>query len=116
MRSTLTSITAAALLATSAGPVAARLDGPLTSTAANHQATVASVHGRQYRHLGGDVVAVATPNEFSPAPIVRVATPPAADSGFAWADAGIGAGLAAALLLSAAAASAIRRHRMTPTV
>ena len=40
-------------------------------------------------------------NEFSPAPIVRVATPPAADSGFAWADAGIGAGLAAALLLSA---------------
>ena len=116
MRSALTTITAAALLATSAGPAAARLDAPLSASHATPHATATGVQGRQYRHLGGDVVAVATPNEFSAAPIVRVATPPAADSGFAWADAGIGAGLAAALLLSAAAASAIRRQRMTPTV
>jgi hypothetical protein len=33
-----------------------------------------------------------------------------ADSGFGWADAGIGAGLATALLLSAAGASALRRQ------
>jgi hypothetical protein len=32
------------------------------------------------------------------------------DGGFDWADAGIGAGLATALLLSAAGASAIRRQ------
>jgi hypothetical protein len=116
MRSTLTTITAAALLATSAGPAAARLDAPLSASHAAHHATATGVQGRQFRYLGRDLVAVASPSERAPAPIVRVATPPAADSGFAWADAGIGAGLAAALLLSAAAASAIRRHRMTPTV
>jgi hypothetical protein len=116
MHSTITTITTVALLATSAGPAAARLDAPLNTTPVAHTAKAPGIQGRQYRHLGGDVVAVATPNESSRAPIVRVATPPTADSGFAWTDAGIGAGLAAALLLSAAAASAIRRHRMTPTV
>jgi hypothetical protein len=116
MHSTITTITTIAALAAGAGPVAARLDAPLSSPAANHQTAAAGVNGRQYRHLGGDVVAVAKPNAFSRAPIVRVATPPAADNGFSWGDAGIGAGLAAALLLSAAAASAIRRQHMTPTL
>jgi hypothetical protein len=116
MHSTLTTITTIAVLAAGAGPAAARLDAPLSASHAAHHATATGVQGRQFRYLGRDLVAVAAPSERAPAPIVRVAKPPAADGGFEWADAGIGAGLAAALLLSAAAASAIRRQRMTPTV
>jgi len=44
---------------------------------------------------------------------VRVARAPLADGGFDWADAGIGAGLSAALLLGAAGVAAIRRPPMT---
>ena len=42
-----------------------------------------------------------------------VSTPPSADSGFDWAAAAIGAGLAAALLLTAAGLAAVRRQHPT---
>jgi hypothetical protein len=45
-----------------------------------------------------------------PAPATAVHVTRLTDGGFDWADAGIGAGLAAALLLSAAGASALRRQ------
>jgi hypothetical protein len=48
-----------------------------------------------------------------PDPIVRVTRAPLADGGFDWADAGIGAGLTAALLLGAARVAAIRRPPTT---
>jgi hypothetical protein len=66
-----------------------------------------------YRHLGGDRPTVAAPAQPVPDPIVRVTRAPLADGGFDWADAGIGAGLTAALLLGAARVAAIRRPPTT---
>src|SRR5689334_22683587 len=105
MRSTLTSITAAALLAAGAAPAAARLDGPINASPVAHHVNATSIQGRQFRHLGGDVAIVA---KVTRAPAVVVSTP-SADGGFDWAAAGIGAGLAAALLLAGAGVAAVRR-------
>jgi hypothetical protein len=44
---------------------------------------------------------------------VSITRQPLIDGGFQWADAGIGAGLALVLLVSAAGVSAVRRHPPT---
>jgi hypothetical protein len=101
MRSTLITIFTVALLAAGAGSAAARPDMSSNRIdAANHAASMRALA----RH--DQVEAVASPP--APAPIVRVA--PVTDGGFNWIDAGIGAGLAAALMLVAAGVSAGRRH------
>ena len=110
MRATLTAISAVALLAATAGPAAARpADMPLRQGPAPlHRAVVVPSRGVQHRYLGSDATAVPAPAQT--APTVRVTT---ADNGVNWADIGIGAGLACALLLSAAGVSAARRHPTT---
>jgi hypothetical protein len=110
MRSALTSLTLVALFAAMAGSAAARpVDQPFVPRATPaHHAAVAPGLGAQHRIIGSDATNASAPVE-SPAPVVRV-TAPAADGGIDWAGVGIGAGLAAALLLSAAAMSAMRRH------
>ena len=113
MRATLTTICAAALLAAGAGSAAARpADMPVHRSDAARHAQALRTQSVNYHHLGGDRPTVASPAQPAPAPIVRVIR--AADGGFDWADAGIGAGLSAALLLSAAGVSALRRqHALT---
>ena len=125
MRTTLTALSVAALLAAGAGSAAARpadvpiprSDAPLPaqtevptarSDAAQHAQSIRSL-GLQNRHLAS----VATSTKPAPAPIVHVTR---VDDGFDWADAGIGAGVATALLLlSAAGVAAVRRQpRMRP--
>jgi hypothetical protein len=120
MRITLTAISVAALLAAGAGSAAARpADVPIapSDAAPKAQADVptarsdAALHaqamrsqGLHYRHLTG----VASSTKPAPGPTVRVTR---VDDGFDWADAGIGAGVATALLLvSAAGVAAIRRQ------
>ena len=110
MRSALTSITVVAVLAAGAGPAAARLDGPINVGPVAHHVKATAIQGRQFRHLGGDI---AIPAKVTQAPAVLVTTPPSADSGFDWAAAAIGAGLAAALLLTAAGVTAARRQHPT---
>jgi hypothetical protein len=110
MRFALSSITVVALLAAAAGPAAARLDGPINVSPVTHHVKAAGIQGRQFRHLGGDVAIAA---KVTRAPAVVVATPAVTDNGFDWADAGIGAGLAAALLLTAAGLAAVRRQHPT---
>jgi len=107
MRATLTSISVVALLAGSAGSAAARPAMPIARTDAALHAQAMRSQGLHYAQLRRDVSTVVSPSE--PAP-VRVVRAPLVDGGFEWADAGIGAGLAAALLLSAAGVSAVRRH------
>ena len=59
------------------------------------------------------LAAVAASRELERAPIVHVTR--VADGGFDWTDAGIGAGLTAALLLSAAGVSSLRRQHALAT-
>jgi hypothetical protein len=114
MRATLTTVSAVALLAAGAGSAAARpADKPLHLSDAARHAQAIRTQPVNYRHLGGDRPTVASPAQPAPAPIVRVTRAPLADGGFDWADAGIGAGLAAALLLGAAGVSGIRRPPST---
>jgi hypothetical protein len=120
MRTALTAISVAALLAAGAGSAAARpADVPITPSVTAPQAqadiptarTDAAQHaqamrsqGLHYRHVTG----VASSTKPAPAPTVRVTR---VDDAFDWADAGIGAGVATALLLlSAAGVAAIRRQ------
>jgi hypothetical protein len=119
MRTTLTAISVAALLAAGAGSAAARpADVPIAPSVTAPQAqaeiptarTDAALHaqamrsaGLHYRHLTG----VASSSKPAAAPTVRVTR---VDDAFDWADAGIGAGVATALLLSAAGVAAIRRQ------
>jgi hypothetical protein len=120
MRSTLTTISVAALLAVGAGSAAAHpadMPNPGGVTAPQAQADIptartdAALHaqamrsqGLRYRHLTG----VASSTKPAAAPTVRVTR---VDDAFDWADAGIGAGVATALLLvSAAGFVAIRRQ------
>jgi hypothetical protein len=136
MRATLTTISAVALLAAGAGPAAARTDLPtargdatlhaqavheqrlqrrLTTVARPDNPTArsgAALHAQAVREqrLQRRLTTAASAGEAAPAPIVRVIRAPVTDGGFDWADAGIGAGLAAALLLSAAGVSAVRRQ------
>jgi hypothetical protein len=110
MCATLTTVSAVALLAAGAGSAAARPADMLLhrSDAARHVQAIGT-QPVNYRHLGGDRPTVASPTQRAPAPIVRVTRAPLADGGFDWADAAIGAGLTAALLLGAAGVAAIRR-------
>jgi hypothetical protein len=120
MRTTLTAMSVAALLAAGAGSAAARpADVPIAPSVTAPQAqadvpaarTDAALHaqamrsqGLHYRHLTG----VASSTKPAPGPTVRVTR---VDDAFDWADAGIGAGVATALLLvSAAGFVAIRRQ------
>jgi len=120
MRPTLTAISVAALLAAGAGSAAARpadvpiprsdaplpaqTDVPTARTDAAQHAQAMRSQGLHDRHL----TSVASSTKPAPAPTVRVTR---VDDGFDWADAGIGAGVATALLLlSAAGVAAIRRQ------
>jgi hypothetical protein len=108
MRATLITISVLALLAVGAGPASAR-PGPSTGAgdAANHAQSMRAL-GHHYQRL-----AAAAPAESAPASVVRVTR--VADGGFDWADAAIGAGLAAALLLTAGGVSTVRRqHTLAP--
>ena len=109
MRATLITISVVALLAVSAGPASAR-PNPVTGAgdAALHAQTM-RILGRHYQHLA----ALDASRAPAPAPIVHVTR--VADGGFDWADAGIGAGLAAALLLAAAGVSTLRRQHSPAT-
>jgi hypothetical protein len=112
MRSTLTTITVVAALAASAGTAAARpADLPIGSSTPRHSVATPTP-GQQHRYLGSYLQAVPSSPEPGPAPVVRVAATPSTDAGIDWADIGIGAGLAAALLLAAAGVSASRRPSM----
>ena len=112
MRSTLTTISVVALLATGASSAAARpADVPVRQgRATTHQPAPVTVHtvGQQHRYLGSDARLV--PSALDSTPTVHVATTRIADGGVNWADVAIGAGLAAALLLSAAGLWAARRE------
>jgi hypothetical protein len=104
MRFTLTTSLVAVLLAAGAGSAAARPEPLRYREAADHAAAMQSL--AIHRHeLNGNVAA--------PAPVVRKANPPEAGNGIDWADVGIGSGLAAAVLLSAAGVSSLRRHPNT---
>jgi hypothetical protein len=120
MRTTVITISVAALLAAGAGSAAAHpadMPSPGSDAALQAQADVptartdAALHaqamrsqGPHYRH----VTSVASTTKPAPDPTVRVTR---VDDGFDWADAGIGAGVATALLLlSAAGVAAVRRQ------
>jgi len=120
MRPTLITISVAALLAAGAGSAAARpADVPIVRSDAAPQAQAdvptarsdAAQHAQAMRSLGlysRHVTGVATSTKPAPSPVVRVTR---VNDGFDWADAGIGAGVATALLLlSAAGIAAIRRQ------
>ena len=124
MRTTLTAVSVAALLAAGAGPAAARpADVPIAPSDATPPAhgdiptarTDAAQHARAMHSLAlhNRHAIVAPSAQPTPAPTVHVTR---VDDGFDWADAGIGAGVATALLLlSAAAVVAVRRQpRMRP--
>ena len=120
MRSTLTTISVAALIAAGAGSAAAHpadMPSPGSDAALRAQADVptarsdAAQHAQAMHTLGlhsRNVTGVATSTKPAPSPVVRVTR---VNDGFDWADAGIGAGVATALLLlSAAGIAAIRRQ------
>jgi hypothetical protein len=129
MRATLITTSVVALLAAGAGagPAAARPESATGRADAAFHAQAMRAQGRHYQHLAAlatsdasaqglrdeQRAAVAASREPAPAPIVRVTR--VADGGFDWADAGIGAGLAAALLLSAAGVSTLRRQHAPAT-
>jgi hypothetical protein len=106
MRATLTTASVVALLAAGAGTAAAKPD--VSSNRAD-----AAAHARGMRALGvhqHQEPAVAFGSS-TPVRVDRVA----ADAGFDWADAGIGAGIAVALLLAGGGTMAVRRpHPITP--
>ena len=113
MRTTLTAVSVAALLAAGAGSAAARpADVPIPRSDAALQAqadiptarTDAALHARAMRSLTN----LASSAKPAAAPTVRVTR---VDDGFDWADAGIGAGVATALLLLSAAGLATARRQ-----
>jgi hypothetical protein len=104
MRSTLTTASVVALLATGAGSAAARPIDPTDGARARPMQPTASQAVRDHEH------GVARPSRSAVAAYAPSVHVTRLTDGFDWADAGIGAGLAAALLLSAAGASALRRQ------
>jgi hypothetical protein len=116
MRATLTTASAVALLAAAAGSASARpADLPLHRGDVTGHPPAMSIPPLNYQHVGGDRHMVASSAQPAPGPIARITRTPLADGGFDWADAGIGAGLTAALLLSGAGVAVSRRHRPTTT-
>jgi len=75
--------------------------------AADHALAMRTQGVEQHRH-GSDLSTVTSSSRPAPAAIVRVSR--TADGGFDWVDAGIGAGLTAALLLGAAGVASVRRR------
>jgi hypothetical protein len=125
MRATITAFSVVALLAAGAGSAAAHpadMPSPGSDAALQAQADIptartdAVLHARAMRSQGlhdDRLTGVASSTKPAPAPTVRVTR---ADDGFHWADAGIGAGVATALLLlSAAAVAALRRQPRAAT-
>jgi hypothetical protein len=130
MRATVTTVSAVALLAASAGSASAfPVDPPLAGTTSppRHVVTARAPHGphvsasridaanhalvvSRLSRLDGVASTGAPMAQAGTAPIVRVTR---VTGGFDWGDAGIGAGLTAALLLSAAGVASLRR---TPTI
>src|SRR4051794_3911011 len=110
MRATLITISTLAVLAASAGPAAARPDEPnARAEAASHAAAV-----RAQGLYDEQRAAVAASRELVPGPpVIRVTR--VAQDGFDWADAGIGAGLAVTLLLSAGGVATLRRQHTPAT-
>jgi hypothetical protein len=118
MRATLTTISVAALLAT-AGPASARpADVPPSHSAGAPRYAAAmrtqAARGPARQSLRNEqLAAVAASRRPAPAPSVRVTR--VVGGGFDWADAGIGAGLTAAVLLTAAGLSTLRRQHAPAT-
>jgi hypothetical protein len=125
MRTILTTVSAVALLAAGAGSAAARPADALLAGATPPPRQVDTARaargphaaaGRidaalaQRRH-GDDLPAFAPSSPPAPVPIVRVTR--ITGGGFDWGDAGIGAGLTAALLLGTAGVASVRR---SPTI
>lgn len=110
MRATLTAISVTALLAATASSATARPDTPYRDGSSSASSTVATPSLGVQHHYGIDPTAVPTPRESAPIATVHVDQAPVSDSGVNWADIGIGAGLATALLLSAAAVAVLRRR------
>jgi hypothetical protein len=110
IRATLTTATVAALLAAGAGTAAA--DGPAVPPTGLRDA---AQHAQAMRAQGAHHGRLTVPATSDVPVAVHVTRVQLADGGFEWADAGIGAGFAAALLLSAAGVSAVRRHGPMPT-
>jgi hypothetical protein len=122
MRATLSTVAVVALLAAGAGAggASARTDTATGRADAARRAAAMRAQGlHDARRPAAQslhderLAAVASSREPSPAPSVRVTR--VADGGFDWADAGIGAGLTAALLLSAAGVSTLRRQHTPAT-
>jgi hypothetical protein len=128
MRSTLTAVSVAGLVAIGAASADARpTEQTARINAAQHAATMRAL-GRHHADLragttgtpGYDAgrpstATAAAAARSAPRPIVRVVRAPAAHDGFDWADAGIGAGLAAGLMILAPAlASGGRRSLARP--
>jgi hypothetical protein len=123
MRTTLISLSIAALLAVGAGSAAAdpwgvEAGAPGRALAARSEGLQRHYVGRneplQHRYVGRDLVAVAPATQVVATHPARSGAPPAAvaESGFDWGDAMIGAGLLAALLgVSAGALTLVRRER-----
>jgi hypothetical protein len=113
MRTTVSTLSAVALLAAGAGSAAARpADMPLHRSAPSRQAAAPRTPPTYRYDLADNRPPVALPAEPATPATVRVIR--AAGGSFDWADAGIGAALTAALLLSAAGVSTLRRQH-TPT-
>jgi hypothetical protein len=108
MRTTLTTISVVGLLAAGAGTANARPDIPPGRADAAHQAAAMRAQGLHQEQLAA--VAASRPPSPASAPASVVHVTRLADGGFDWADAGIGAGFAAALLVGAAGVSTVRRH------
>jgi hypothetical protein len=101
MRSTLTTAAVVALLAAGAGTASAT-DVASSRTDAYAHAQAMKAQDVHVRHQQRDLTVGATP--------VHVVRTAATGGGFDWTDAGIGAGLAAALLLTGAGVSTVRRQ------
>jgi hypothetical protein len=110
MRTTLTTAAVVALIAASAGPAVAKPDIPTARGDAALHAQAMRAQGIHEEQLA----AVAASRPSTPPAVVHVTHTPLVDGGFDWADAGIGAGFAAALMLSVAGVSVARRHPPMP--
>jgi hypothetical protein len=113
MRTTITTASLVALLATGAGSAAAspRVDPGIHAQGLRYKAEAAYYLHHTTSPNAQDVARGVYPGMRPAQPARTVAV---ARSGFDWGDAGIGAGLTAALLLSAAGAAAVLRQHPTP--
>ena len=94
----------------SRGSAAARPDVAHRDVTSSVGSTVATRSLGVQHHYGIDLPTVPSLPRSAPVATVHVDQAPVSDSGVDWADIGIGAGLATALLLSAAGVSVLRRR------